>query len=474
MSCLSCLGANCLDDIANQRNGELYSLNDGSIYFNNEYCFQFGCPDGYICSGVYPRTICIGPGTLPPVVPGLNGFSMKCCQTTIFRSIPRGSSGPQIAAIVQDAYAECARQQAYCDLLHPPPPLPPPRPRNPRPPSNRPSNMEFVGWPGDACIGSTYSATIRVIGGQGAIMTGLQGGTIPPGLFPGSGIDGQSFVLSGTPSQAGTFTFTLTAQDSTGATIQKDFTIMIFGITNLPPSDATEHTAYSYQLTGAGGMAPYTFELFTGGFPGMTISASGLIEGTPDYLTAGDYPFTVEIRDNAGRSCSQTSTIHVGQRPGPDWLAFDWDIYTLGQGVGPPNLTTGSASGRLATANVNYNGVGPPFPGVTPVHAFAPAYTGPAFTVRVIITLASSAATFGDQCFVLYKNGIQQPATRSSGACFSCISVMGNGVCVLEWDLPPGAGDLYTLDDAGPNTFLQLFGVGNPGTASINFVIYNV
>jgi hypothetical protein len=55
--------------------------------------------------------------------------------------------------------------------------------------------------------------------------------------------------------------------------------------------------AYSQQLTVSGGTAPFTFSVISGSLPpGMTLSALGLLSGTP--TAAGTSNFTVQAADS--------------------------------------------------------------------------------------------------------------------------------------------------------------------------------
>jgi hypothetical protein len=55
---------------------------------------------------------------------------------------------------------------------------------------------------------------------------------------------------------------------------------------------------YSFQVLGSGGTPPYTFSLSAGTLPpGLTLTAAGLISGTP--TTAGVSPFTVNVQDSS-------------------------------------------------------------------------------------------------------------------------------------------------------------------------------
>ncbi|GGL07182.1 Ig domain-containing protein [Deinococcus radiotolerans] len=71
-----------------------------------------------------------------------------------------------------------------------------------------------------------YTAAIEVAGGAGPYTVRKIEGTLPPGLT----LNGTT--LSGTPSKAGTYTFTLEATDSTLSSKQKSYTV---NVQELPP-----------------------------------------------------------------------------------------------------------------------------------------------------------------------------------------------------------------------------------------------
>src|SRR5207244_4602611 len=60
------------------------------------------------------------------------------------------------------------------------------------------------------------------------------------------------------------------------------------------------NVAYSQQLSVYGGYAPYSYSVTSGALPnGMTLSADGLLAGTPD-APAGQYAFAVQATDKYG------------------------------------------------------------------------------------------------------------------------------------------------------------------------------
>lgn len=76
-------------------------------------------------------------------------------------------------------------------------------------------------------------------------------------------------------------------------------TLVIYGVlnistTSLPP--AVEGQAYSAQLSATGGSGTYVWSLASGSSlpAGLSLSASGLISGTPS--VSGSFSFTVEVQ----------------------------------------------------------------------------------------------------------------------------------------------------------------------------------
>ncbi|MGL5002262.1 MAG: Ig-like domain repeat protein, partial [Casimicrobium sp.] len=81
-------------------------------------------------------------------------------------------------------------------------------------------------------------------------------------------------------------------------------------ITNAtPPPSGSAASGYNYQFTAAGD-APITFAVTAGGLPpGLTLSANGLLSGTP--TAPGSYTFTVTASNNVLPNASQEVTIVI-------------------------------------------------------------------------------------------------------------------------------------------------------------------
>ncbi len=152
--------------------------------------------------------------------------------------------------------------------------------------------------------GTAYTASLSATG-TAPITWALTSGALPRGLELNTSGD-----ISGTPTQAGTFTFTVQATNSVG-TASMSFTITIAtptvpgspSITTTSLSSGTAGTAYSAVLT-ATGTTPITWSVSSGSLPaGLTLSAAGVISGTP--TATGRYTFTVTAQNSAGSAARQ-------------------------------------------------------------------------------------------------------------------------------------------------------------------------
>jgi len=67
--------------------------------------------------------------------------------------------------------------------------------------------------------------------------------------------------------------------------------------------DGFVNQAYSFQLQACCGTTPYTYSIHSGSLPpGLTLSSSGLISGTP--TTAGYTTVFIRITDSASPACT--------------------------------------------------------------------------------------------------------------------------------------------------------------------------
>jgi hypothetical protein len=154
-------------------------------------------------------------------------------------------------------------------------------------------------------VGQGYSSQLQNSGGVAPITYALSGGALPPGLTLGP-----TGLISGIPTAAGGYSFTVAVTDSCSGgaqSVQKSFNMTISPascaalnvITASPLANGMVGQAYSALIKGSGGQFPITFSLVAGSLPpGLSMTSSGLISGVP--IAAGSYTFTVALAD----SCS--------------------------------------------------------------------------------------------------------------------------------------------------------------------------
>lgn len=159
-----------------------------------------------------------------------------------------------------------------------------------------------------ATQGRSYAAQLVATGGDGTYAWDVQSGALPSGMELTSG-----GALTGTPGNAGTFTFTARVTDGADRVATRSLSLTVepaptIQTTALPPGDVG--VAYSMQLVATGGTGAYAWSVSSGSLPaGLTLSSSGLISGTPTAL--GSSTFTVRVADQAGKTHTRQFTIVI-------------------------------------------------------------------------------------------------------------------------------------------------------------------
>ena len=158
-------------------------------------------------------------------------------------------------------------------------------------------------------VGVAYSDQLTVTGGTSPFTWSVSSGSLPPGLTLGA----STGLLSGTPTTAGTYSFTVKVTDSSGLTSTEPVTVTIIpgpSMTFAAPPGGWTNTVYGYTLTESGGTAPYTWSVSSGSLPaGISLSPAGNLSGTP--TATGTSSFTVKVTDANGQSATQATSITV-------------------------------------------------------------------------------------------------------------------------------------------------------------------
>ncbi|MGO9384086.1 MAG: beta strand repeat-containing protein, partial [Mycobacterium sp.] len=157
--------------------------------------------------------------------------------------------------------------------------------------------------------GVPYSDQLTVTGGTSPFTWSVSAGSLPPGVT----LNASTGLLSGTPTTAGTYSFTVKVADSSGQSNTEAVTLTVIPGPSLsfpaPPSGWT-HTVYGDTLTESGGTSPFTWSVSSGSLPsGISLNASGTLSGTP--TVTGTFAFTVKVSDANGQSATQATSITV-------------------------------------------------------------------------------------------------------------------------------------------------------------------
>ncbi|MEB1530201.1 putative Ig domain-containing protein [Xanthomonas sp. WHRI 7945] len=162
--------------------------------------------------------------------------------------------------------------------------------------------------------GQAYTAAINpATGGIAPYTYTLSAGALPAGVT----VNSATGALSGTPTVAGNFNFSLTATDSTTGSAgqaSQSYSLSIVSptLSIAPPTlpTGTAGSAYSQTLSASGGTAPYSYAVSAGALPtGLSLAAGGALAGTP--TVAGSFAFTVTVTDAGSFTAAQAYTLSI-------------------------------------------------------------------------------------------------------------------------------------------------------------------
>jgi len=208
----------------------------------------------------------------------------------------------------------------------------------------------------DTVVGAAYAYTFTASGNPAPSFS-VASGAVPPGLILGP--DG---TLTGTSSQAGSFTFTVQASNSQGSATTAALTISVkprpqapVFTASSPPAAATVGTPYSYTFAASGNPAPsYSVTADSSLPPGVSLNpASGELSGTP--TSAGTFTFTAQASNGIDPPATQSVTITVSERttpplftasdpPATGTVGTSYSYIFAASGTPPPGYAVGSGT----------------------------------------------------------------------------------------------------------------------------------
>ncbi len=163
-----------------------------------------------------------------------------------------------------------------------------------------------------AQVGASYTATLHQVGGT-APSWYVSSGTLPPGLTLSSG--GQ---ISGAPTSAGAYSFTVNAEQSGFTGGSGTFVINVsqgastISVTPAELPEAKVGMPYHAVLQASGGTPPYGYQVIGGPSWLITTGAgteAGTLSGTPD--ATGHFALTVYVVDSAGGDATVMTSLDV-------------------------------------------------------------------------------------------------------------------------------------------------------------------
>ncbi len=360
--------------------------------------------------------------------------------------------------------------------------------------------LAITGSLGNGTVGLAYSATLGATGGYGTgtYTFSLASGTLPPGITLSAG-----GTLSGTPTAAATYNFTVQlastypnpAANVPSLTATQSFTIVVYpslAITLQTANSGTVGVAYSQTFTAAGGAgaSTYAWSLASGTPPpGLVFSTAGVLSGTP--TAAGTFSFSVQVSSQVPtlgtQTASQAFSVAIAAVPPPSITG------SLGNDTaGVPYTATLGATGGYASGTYTFALTTGALPGGITLSAGGtlsgtPVLSGTStFTVQVTSTLASPGASFppltATRPFAITVYPVLQmsPQTLMSGSVgypysFGLAVIGGGGVSSYTWSvtsgtLPPGV----TLSAAGGFSGVPLTAGTYTFTAQVSSQVPNV
>ena len=299
----------------------------------------------------------------------------------------------------------------------------------------------------------SYSASLSATGGTPPYGWSVSSGQLPPGLSLGA----TSGTIAGTPTQSGSYSFSITVSDSASppqtATAPLSITVSAAGsslsISTSSLPSGQQGSGYSTTLSASGGTTPYSWSVTSGSLPaGLTLgSSSGQITGTP--TGSGTSSFTVQVKDSSSpaQTASKTLSITIAASvstlqittsslaSGQQGTAYSATLLATGgttpyswsvtSGSLPAGLTLGSSSGQIAGTPT---GSGTSSFTVQVQDSSSPVQTA---SKTFSITIATSASTL--------QVATSSLASGQQGTAYSATLSASGGTTPYSWSITSGS-----------------------------------
>ena len=224
-------------------------------------------------------------------------------------------------------------------------------------------NITTASLPGGN-VNTAYTATLNATGATPMFWM-ISGGSLPTGLS----LNVNTGVISGTPTAAGTFNFTVQVINTVGATT-KPLSIVISSTGTPPTTSLTGYvgTPFSHQFEAPASFTPPISWGYGGDVPpGLSFNASGLLSGTP--TTTGTFVVYVAAFDIMLNSDITVQTIIIETSPdgGESAMASTEENVSMLQNVGYDAVNSSEAEDNSGGCNAGYGSLALALLGVVPL-----------------------------------------------------------------------------------------------------------
>jgi large repetitive protein len=189
-------------------------------------------------------------------------------------------------------------------------------------PAPQPALQITTGALANATEGTNYTATLSASGG-GSLTWTLSAGSLPAGVTLGS-----NGVVSGTPTGAGSYTFTVRVEGGGRSTSKQFELVVVQKLTASAPAAQTWEVGRPLQISidAKGGTPGYSWQV-TGTLPLHTGFVGDKGNGSTSFLQgvpgeAGTFPIVLTVTDAAGASAQVTVTLTVAPKLRIETLAI--------------------------------------------------------------------------------------------------------------------------------------------------------
>jgi len=176
---------------------------------------------------------------------------------------------------------------------------------------------------GNPTKAGTFNFTVKATDGAAPFTWSVASGSLPPGLAltsPYATAGDNDSQLSGTPTTAGTYTFTLQLSDYDGQQATQQVSLTVDPPLQITPTTLPAGTVgvkYSLDLPAQGGAPPYSWSVvdtINELPPGLTLDTTApdynnVLTGTP--TKAGTFSFPMQVSDSQDNTVSGTLTITI-------------------------------------------------------------------------------------------------------------------------------------------------------------------